>query len=44
MTWGMYYVAGSLIFTSTMEVTVIELVVWFVLCFAVTGSSKVLAL
>lgn len=43
MAWGIYYIAGSLIFTSIMAVTVIELIVWVALCFAVTGCSKVLA-
>lgn len=43
MGWGIYYIAGTLIFTSIMAVTVIELVVWVALGFAVTGSSKILA-
>ena len=43
MACGIYYIAGSLIFTSIMAVTVIELVVWIILCFAVTGCSKILA-
>jgi hypothetical protein len=43
MAWGIYYIAGSLIFTSIMAVTVIELLVWVALCFVVTGCSKVLA-
>ncbi|KAJ4300857.1 hypothetical protein N0V90_002945 [Kalmusia sp. IMI 367209] len=43
MAWGVYYIAGTLIFTSVMAVTVAELVVWVGLGFAVTGSSKILA-
>ncbi|KAH7072634.1 hypothetical protein BKA63DRAFT_47520 [Paraphoma chrysanthemicola] len=43
MAWGIYYIAGTLIFTSIMAVTVVELVVWVGLGFAVTGSSKILA-
>lgn len=43
LAWGIYYIAGTLIFTSIMAVTVPELVVWVGLGFAVTGSSKVLA-
>jgi hypothetical protein len=43
MAWGVYYVAGTLCFTSIMAVTVIELVVWVVLGLATTGCSKILA-
>ncbi|KAH6619908.1 hypothetical protein C7974DRAFT_415162 [Boeremia exigua] len=43
LAWGVYFVAGTLVFTSIMAVTVVELVVWVLLCFAVTGTSKVLA-
>jgi hypothetical protein len=43
MAWGIYYIAGTLIFTSIMAVTIPELVVWVVLCLALTGFSKVLA-
>ncbi|KAF2034606.1 hypothetical protein EK21DRAFT_85194 [Setomelanomma holmii] len=43
MAWAVYYIAGSLIFTSIMAVTVVELVVWVGLGFAGTGSSKILA-
>ncbi|KAH7132382.1 hypothetical protein B0J11DRAFT_612493 [Dendryphion nanum] len=43
LSWGVYYIAGTLIFTSIMAVTVIELVCWVGLGFAVTGSSKLLA-
>ncbi|KAF2832296.1 hypothetical protein CC86DRAFT_390411 [Ophiobolus disseminans] len=41
--WAIYYIAGTLIFTSIMAVTVLELIVWVGLGFAVTGSSKLLA-
>ncbi|GME50077.1 hypothetical protein BJ508DRAFT_318666 [Neofusicoccum parvum] len=41
--WVIYYIAGTLIFTSIMAVTVIELFVWVMICFAVTGASKLLA-
>jgi uncharacterized membrane protein len=43
MAWGVYYIAGTLVFTSIMAVTVVELVCWVGLGFAVTGCSKVLA-
>jgi hypothetical protein len=43
MAWGVYYIAGTLVFTSIMAVTVIELAVWVVLGFATTGCSKILA-
>ncbi|KAF2177601.1 hypothetical protein K469DRAFT_755037 [Zopfia rhizophila CBS 207.26] len=43
LAWGVYYIAGTLIFTSIMAVTVIELVVWVGLGFAVSGTSKLLA-
>jgi hypothetical protein len=42
MAWGVYYIAGTLIDTSIMAVTVVELCVWVLLTFAVTGCSKVL--
>jgi hypothetical protein len=43
MAWGVYYIADTLIYTSIMAVTVVELCVWVLLPFAVTGCSKVLA-
>ncbi|KAL6705306.1 hypothetical protein ACN47E_007116 [Coniothyrium glycines] len=43
ISWAIYYSAGTLIYTSIMAVTVIELVVWVGLGFALTGSSKILA-
>ena len=44
LSWAIYYIAGTLIFTSIMGLTVIELVAWVVIEFAVTGASKLLAL
>jgi hypothetical protein len=43
MAWAVYYIAGTLVFTSIMAVTVPELVCWVGLGFAVSGCSKVLA-
>jgi hypothetical protein len=43
MDWDIYYIAGTLVFTSIMAVTVIDLVDWVALCFALTGCSEVLA-
>jgi hypothetical protein len=43
MAWGIYYIAGTLIFTSIMAVTVPELTVWVVLGLVTAGCSKVLA-
>ncbi|KAF2281384.1 uncharacterized protein EI97DRAFT_429431 [Westerdykella ornata] len=42
LSWGVYYIAGTLIFTSIMAVTVAELVCWVGLGFAITASSKLL--
>lgn len=42
--WAVYYIAGTLIWTSIAAVTVIELFVWVMLGFAVTGSGKLMAL
>ncbi|KAL1603573.1 hypothetical protein SLS60_005161 [Paraconiothyrium brasiliense] len=44
MAWGIYYIAGTLVFTSIMAVTVPELVVWVLLGLATAGCSKILAL
>ncbi|EER39178.1 conserved hypothetical protein [Histoplasma capsulatum H143] len=44
LAWGVYYVAGTLIFTSIMAVTVAELVVWVFVQVAVTAASKMFAL
>lgn len=41
--WGVYYIAGTLVFTSIMAVTVAELVCWVGLGFFITGSQKLLA-
>jgi hypothetical protein len=38
--WAVYYTAGTLIFSSIMLVTVIELFVWLVAASAVTAASK----
>ncbi|KAF2827452.1 hypothetical protein CC86DRAFT_393580 [Ophiobolus disseminans] len=43
MAWGIYYIAGTLVFTSIMAVTVPELVVWVALGLATTGCSRILA-
>ncbi|KAL4810484.1 hypothetical protein BDV18DRAFT_156844 [Aspergillus unguis] len=42
--WAVYYIIGTLVFTSIMAVTPIELFVWVVTMAAVTASSKLLAL
>lgn len=42
LSWAIYYIAGTLIWTSIMAVTVVELVIWTGLAFAVTASSKIL--
>ena len=41
-TWAVYYTAGTLIFSSIMLVTVVELVAWLVAAGAVTAASKML--
>lgn len=43
LVWAIYNIAGTLVFTSIMAVTVLELFVWVVVCFAATGASKMLA-
>lgn len=43
LSWGLYYIGGTLIFTSIMAVTVIELICWVGLCCALTATSKLLA-
>lgn len=43
LTWAVYYIAGTLVFTSIAAVTVIELFAWVVIGFTVTGASKLLA-
>jgi hypothetical protein len=43
LSWGIYYIAGTLIWTSIMAITVAELVVWVGLAIAVSASSKLLA-
>ncbi|PGG99573.1 hypothetical protein GX51_06222 [Blastomyces parvus] len=44
LAWGIYYVAGTLIYTSIMAVTVVELTVWVFVQVAVTAGSKIFAL
>ncbi|KFX97441.1 hypothetical protein O988_04862 [Pseudogymnoascus sp. VKM F-3808] len=41
--WGFYYSAGSLIFTSIMLVSVVELFSWVILSGVATAASKLLA-
>ncbi|KAF9527449.1 hypothetical protein CPB83DRAFT_396842 [Crepidotus variabilis] len=40
--WALYYILGTLIFTSIMAVTVIEMVAWFLCAMFVTAASKLL--
>ncbi|KAL2811905.1 hypothetical protein BJX63DRAFT_398041 [Aspergillus granulosus] len=42
--WAIYYIVGTLVFTSIMAITPLELFVWVVVMSAVTGASKLLAL
>ncbi|KAL4961673.1 uncharacterized protein BDV14DRAFT_120908 [Aspergillus stella-maris] len=42
--WAVYYIIGTLVFTSIMAVTPLELFVWVVVLSVVTGASKMLAL
>ncbi|PGH08999.1 hypothetical protein AJ79_05794 [Helicocarpus griseus UAMH5409] len=44
LAWGVYYIAGTLVFTSIMAVTVAELAVWVFVHVAVTAASKIFAL
>ncbi|KIN08990.1 hypothetical protein OIDMADRAFT_66008, partial [Oidiodendron maius Zn] len=43
LVWAIYYVAGTLCYSSIMAVTVIELFVWVMTSVAVTVASKLLA-
>jgi hypothetical protein len=43
MAWAIYYIAGTLVFTSIMAVTVPELTVWVLLGLVTAGCSKILA-
>lgn len=43
MAWAIYYIAGTLVYTSIMAVTVPELVCWVLLGLTVTACSKLLA-
>ncbi|KAL2825651.1 hypothetical protein BDW59DRAFT_146127 [Aspergillus cavernicola] len=42
--WAVYYIIGSLVYTSIMAITPLELFVWVVIMSVVTGASKLLAL
>ncbi|KAL4937384.1 hypothetical protein BDV06DRAFT_74366 [Aspergillus oleicola] len=42
--WAVYYIIGTLVFTSIMAITPLELFVWVVVLSVVTGVSKILAL
>jgi hypothetical protein len=42
--WAIYYIAGTLIFTSIVGVTVIELLTWVLVCCFVSFAAKMLAL
>ena len=41
--WAVYYAAGTLVFSSIMAVTVIELVVWVILSCYTVAASRLLA-
>ncbi|CAI7573412.1 unnamed protein product [Penicillium glandicola] len=42
--WGLYYIIGTLVYTSIMAVTPVELFVWVVTMSVVSGAGKMLAL
>ncbi|KAH8430591.1 uncharacterized protein LDX57_008255 [Aspergillus melleus] len=42
--WAIYYIIGTLVFTSIMAITPLELFVWVVIMSVLTGASKMLAL
>ncbi|KAK1145671.1 hypothetical protein N8T08_003907 [Aspergillus melleus] len=42
--WAIYYIIGTLVFTSIMAITPLELFVWVVIMSVHTGASKMLAL
>ena len=42
LVWAIYYIAGTLVYTSIVAVTVIELVVWVAASIAATAASKLL--
>lgn len=44
LSWAIYYIAGTLVYTSIMTITVLELFVWVVVQLAVTAASKMVAL
>jgi hypothetical protein len=43
LVWAVYYIAGTLVYSSIMAVTVAELTVWVLTSVAVTAASKFLA-
>ena len=43
LVWAIYYIAGTLVYTSIMAVTVVELVAWVMASIAATAASKLLA-
>ncbi|KAE9364731.1 hypothetical protein N431DRAFT_550155 [Stipitochalara longipes BDJ] len=43
LVWAIYYIAGTLVYSSIMAVTVIELFVWVITSIALTAASKFLA-
>ncbi|KAG8528948.1 uncharacterized protein KY384_006637 [Bacidia gigantensis] len=43
LVWAVYYICGTLFYTSIVAVTVIELCVWVMTSIAVTAASKLLA-
>ncbi|KAJ5837194.1 hypothetical protein N7447_003220 [Penicillium robsamsonii] len=44
LSWGIYYIIGTLVYTSIMAVTPLELFVWVVTMAVVSGAGKMLAL
>lgn len=44
LSWAIWYIAGTLVYTSIMAVTVLELFVWVSVQLCVTAASKLLAL
>ncbi|CAG8885661.1 unnamed protein product [Penicillium egyptiacum] len=44
LSWGIYYIIGTLVYTSIMAITPLELFVWVVTMAVVSGAGKMLAL
>jgi hypothetical protein len=42
--WAIYYIIGTLVYTSIMAITPLELFVWVVVTAVTTGASKMLGL